>query len=366
MGGPAESQRLEVPLGERGYFIDVGPGLLADGVERLTGQLRLLHAVVVTDSNVAPLYGEPLSAALGERIPTQLLVVPAGEASKSPQHLQALWEGLLAAGADRSTAVLAVGGGVVGDLAGFAAASFARGLTFVQVPTTLLAQVDSSVGGKVGINLPHAKNMVGAFWQPAYVLIDIQVLQTLPDREYRAGLAEVVKYGVIADAPFLDLLEQHQDAVGARDPDLLGQIVCRCCQIKARVVAADERELSGQRAILNYGHTFAHALEAVTGYATYLHGEAVALGMVCASRLAERLQLVGPGFADRQQTLLAAWGLPTRWPPADPDALLASMRQDKKSVQGQLRLILPTAWGEVASFQGIDELLIREVLADAS
>ena len=255
-----------------------------------------------------------------------------------------LWDKLLELGADRKTVIVAVGGGVVGDLAGFVAATFARGLPFVQVPTTLLAQVDSSVGGKVGINLPGGKNMVGAFWQPAGVLIDTAVLATLPEREYRAGLAEVVKYGVILDADFFAYLEDHVDLLAARDTDVLEHVVTRSCRLKADVVEQDEREETGRRSVLNYGHTFCHALETVTGYGEYLHGEAVAIGMLCASRLAERLGRVDASFTERQHALLAALGLPVEFPDVDQDAILAAMSHDKKVEHGQLRFVLPTAW----------------------
>jgi 3-dehydroquinate synthase len=295
-------------------------------------------------------------------VAVDLMVVDAGEASKSVQTAERLWQQLLETNTDRQSVILAVGGGVVGDLAGFVAATYARGLQFVQVPTTLLAQVDSSVGGKVAINLPTAKNMIGAFWQPAAVLIDTRVLATLPPRDYRAGWGEVVKYAVIQDAEFFGYLEQHVDGILGRDDAVLRHVVARCCRHKADIVQEDEREQSGRRAILNYGHTFGHALEAATGYDTLLHGEAVAIGMLCASRLAESLQLVDRPFTVRQQQLLSALGLPVDVPPVDVQRVVAAMQQDKKVSRGQIRFVLPVCLGRVELFGGIDDKLVHAAL----
>jgi 3-dehydroquinate synthase len=280
-----------------------------------------------------------------------------------------LWRELLELGADRKTVVVALGGGVVGDLAGFVAATYARGLGLLQIPTTLLAQVDSSVGGKVGINLPDAKNMVGAFWQPIGVLIDIDTLATLPRREYVSGLAEVVKYGVILDADFFGELETNAAAISARQSDMLARVVARCCRLKADVVEADERETGCgrpelNRAVLNYGHTFAHALETTSGYGRWLHGEAVSIGMMCAARLARRLGRVDDRFVGRQRELLMALGLPVETPDSDAELLLAAMARDKKSEHGQLRFVLPERLGKVELVGGVSPDDVRSALRD--
>jgi 3-dehydroquinate synthase len=301
---------------------------------------------------------------LGEFANVDVMVVPPGESSKSVEMANTLWQGLLELGADRKTVVVAVGGGMIGDLAGFVAATFARGLPFVQVPTTLLAQVDSSVGGKVGVNLPGAKNMVGAFWQPRGVLIDTAVLGTLGEREYRSGLAEVVKYGMILDADFFAYLEGHVDALNRRDHDSLRHVILRSCELKAQVVAADEREETGQRAVLNYGHTFAHALEALTDYDSLLHGEAVAIGMSCAARLAQRLGRIGEDLTHRQDKLLTALGLPTTLPDVDLDKLIPLMSRDKKVEHGRLRFVLPARLGHVELVGNVDLSDVRAALED--
>lgn len=302
----------------------------------------LTHLVVIADENVARSHGADFANACRSSIDrVDVLEVPSGESSKCVAQAERLWRELLELGADRKTVVAAVGGGVVGDLAGFIAASYGRGIRFLQVPTTLLAHVDSSVGGKVGINLPDAKNMVGAFWQPAAVLINTATLSTLPEREFLSGLGEVVKYGVIMDEPFFEYLVQNTTGILTREPGVLRTIIARCCELKAEVVEEDETETTGRRAILNYGHTYAHGFEAVGGYGKLLHGEAVSIGMICASRLAESRRMVPPGFTQRQRTLLSALKLPTETPPCDPTALLEAMQRDKKTEHGKLRFILP-------------------------
>jgi len=343
-----EANNTRVNLAHRSYDIQIGSGHLGNLAPFLRDRTKSNHAVIITDTTVDSLYADKLGDLLADdKWEVHLLVVDAGEPSKCSEVATDLWETMLAEGTDRQSIVVAVGGGVVGDLAGYVAATFTRGLGFFQVPTTLLAQVDSSVGGKVGINLPGGKNMVGAFWQPLGVLIDVDVLSTLPDREYRAGLAEVVKYGVILDEEFFAYLEQHTEAINNHDADTLGYVVQRCCRLKADVVEQDEREITGLRAVLNYGHTFAHAFEAAGKYKTHLHGEAVSIGMMCAARLAARMGRVDDQFVARQQTLLEALSLPIATPDYNGDGLLALMRRDKKVDAGKLRFILPDRMGHV-------------------
>lgn len=358
-----ETSRIVVPveLSERSYNIEVASGTLGDGARQLVDLCDPEHVVVITDSNVGPIYLPSLKQGMAElRIRHDVFTVPAGENSKSIERLNELWEELLQCRTDRSSIVVALGGGVVGDLAGFVAASFGRGLRFFQIPTSLLAQVDSSVGGKVGINLSTAKNMVGAFWQPVGVLVDIAVLETLPDREYQAGLAEVVKYGVIMDSSFFEFLEDHVEELQKREPDVLRIVVARCCELKAQVVCEDERETSGRRAILNYGHTFGHAFEALCGYGTILHGEAVSMGMICASRLAQRMGWIDEQATLRQIELLEKLGLPVSPPELDGLQVLDSMRTDKKTARGKLRFILPRRIGHVELVGEIEDSMVLE------
>ena len=355
---------VRVALGERSYDIEIGAGLLLTAGTWISQRIPITHAVVITDSNVVhPHAGVVVDSLKRAGVRVDQAVVPAGEATKGTSSADELWRLLLEFGADRKSVVVAVGGGVIGDLAGFVAASFARGLPFIQIPTTLLAHVDSSVGGKVGVNLPGAKNMVGAFWQPRGVIIDTDVLATLPEREYRAGLAEVVKYGVILDAAFFDYLEQNVEAIRQRSPDVLRHIIARCCRLKADVVEKDEREESGLRAVLNYGHTFCHAIEAVTDYGQFLHGEAVAIGMVCASRLAELLGRIDAELTQRQVRLLRELGLPVTVPDLPHEELLAAMQRDKKVEHGRLRFVLPSRMGHVELVGGVDAALARRALA---
>lgn len=351
------SAGVRVELADRSYDIAIGEGNLGEVAGFIRDRRNTTHAVVITDSNVDPLHGDRAAdfLAAGQFEEVDVWAVEAGEASKSPEVAYELWESMLDQSVDRDSVVVAVGGGVVGDLAGFVAATFARGLAFFQVPTTLLAQVDSSVGGKVGVNLPGAKNMVGAFWQPHGVLIDVATLNTLPDRDYRAGLAEVVKYGVIMDAEFFAYLEENTDAIVRRDATVLKTIIAKCCQLKADIVQTDEREESGRRAILNYGHTYGHAIEAVTGYSSVLHGEGVAMGMLCESRLAERLGRIDSAVTRRQQDLLATLGLPTEPPDGlDAEDLLRKMWRDKKVQAGRIRFVLPERLGSVTMVSNAD------------
>jgi 3-dehydroquinate synthase len=327
-------------------------------------------ALVVTDSNVAGSHAATVRKSLeagGWKCETEIL--PAGETSKSLDVLTKVYDRLIGMQADRRTVIVAVGGGVVGDAAGFIAATYTRGLPFVQIPTTLLAAVDSSVGGKTGVNHPLAKNMIGAFYQPIGVLIDTAALATLPDREYRAGLAEVVKYGVILDADFFAYLEQRVDAINARQADAVRHIVAQSCRLKADVVERDGFEVSGVRAVLNYGHTFGHAFEALSGYGQLLHGEAVAIGMVCASRLAERRGLIDASLTARQIALLKAMHLPTALPDSirlSTEEVLKRMQLDKKAVSGSLRFVLPTRLGEVKTFGDVPVEDVRAVLDETT
>jgi 3-dehydroquinate synthase len=354
---------VRVNLAERSYDIVITTHDQAGLGPFARQRTRGAQAVIITDQNVV-LHAQATAAALNAAgFQTPVTVLPSGEGQKALAVASHLYDRLLEAHADRRTLVAAVGGGVIGDLAGFVAATFARGLPLLMVPTTLLAMVDSSVGGKVAVNHPRAKNMIGTFHQPVGVWIDTAVLGSLPDREYRSGLAEVVKYGVILDAELFVYLEANAEAILAREPAVVRHIVMRCCRLKADVVEKDEREETGLRAVLNYGHTFAHAFETASGYGGWLHGEAVAAGMICASRLAERRGLINAELTDRQIRLLQRFGLPTKsesWPVAD---LLATMRSDKKALAGKMRFILPRRLGEVALFDDIPENDVREVLA---
>ncbi|MFO0913929.1 MAG: 3-dehydroquinate synthase [Pirellulales bacterium] len=352
---------LRVELGERSYTICIA-GRSLDELGAVLSRHGATRAAVIFDERVEA-YAERVAASGQQHgLRVDRCSVPSGEASKCAAEAERLWGWLADQRVDRQTVVVAVGGGVVGDLAGFVAATYARGLAFCQVPTTLLAQVDSSVGGKVGINLPQAKNMVGAFWQPVYVAIDPLTLASLPAREYRSGLAEVVKYGVILDADFFAQLEQLIEPLRQRDPEVLTGVIRRCCELKAEVVQQDERETTGLRAVLNYGHTFAHAFEALCGYGHLLHGEAVSIGMLCASRLAERLGRIPAELTERQHRLLAALELPTDVPSLDPQEVIACMATDKKVEHGRLRFVLPDRLGHVELVSDISSGLVLEAL----
>lgn len=354
------SRTLEVALGERRYPIWIGDGLLGDAAH-WRGTIRGRHVLVVSNSTVAPLYLPRVEAGL-EGFKHAALVLPDGEAHKTLARTANVFAALAELGASRDATILALGGGVIGDLAGFAAACWMRGIDFVQMPTTLLAMVDSSVGGKTGVNLPEGKNLVGAFHQPRAVVADTATLATLPPREYRAGLAEVVKYGAIADAPFFAWLETHADALAARDADALAVAIETSCASKAAIVARDEHE-HGERALLNFGHTFGHALETVGGYGTLLHGEAVAIGMVLAAKLSARLGLAGTEECERLAALLSRLGLPTQAPPLDAPRLLGAMRLDKKNLGGRLRLILWRGIGHAEIVDGVEESAVAAVFA---
>ncbi|OLU20592.1 3-dehydroquinate synthase [Pseudomonas sp. PA1(2017)] len=337
-------QTLHVDLAERSYPIHIGAGLLSRA-DLLAPHIVGRQVAIVTNETIAPLYLQALQDTLADYRVTPI-VLPDGEAFKNWETLQSIFDGLLGARHDRRTTVLALGGGVIGDMAGFAAACYQRGVNFIQLPTTLLSQVDSSVGGKTGINHPLGKNMVGAFYQPQAVLIDTRSLDTLPPRELSAGLAEVIKYGLICDAPFLDWLEENMAALRSLDQAALTEAIERSCAAKARVVGADEKE-TGVRATLNLGHTFGHAIETQMGYGVWLHGEAVAAGTVMALEMSHRLGWIDADERDRGIRLFQAAGLPVV-PPQDmtPAQFLAHMAVDKKVLDGQLRLVLLRSLGE--------------------
>ena len=355
---------VDISLGERSYSIDIGSGLL-DAMGRCGRLPRGTSALIVTNETVQPLYAQRLHAALqGHYTAVHLVSLPDGEEFKTWQTLQKIFDGLLENGADRKTVLFALGGGVVGDMTGFAAASYMRGVPFVQVPTTLLAQVDSSVGGKTAINHPLGKNMIGAFYQPQWVVCDLETLDTLPARELAAGIAEVIKYGPISDMDFMGWLEDNMDALLARDRAAMAHAVKRSCEIKAWVVGQDERE-AGLRAILNFGHTFGHAIEAGMGYGAWLHGEGVAAGMVMAAELSQRLGMVDATFVQRLRTLIERAGLPTRGARIDDKdnagRFLQLMRVDKKSEAGEIRFVLIDGPGK-AVMRPAPDALVREVI----
>ena len=358
-GGPAGSP-------DRSYDIVCGSGLL-EGIGQSLAAAGARRAVVIADAAVAGSHAASVANSLRTAgFDLDVLTVPSGEPSKSPASAARLWAELARLAVDRATHVVAVGGGVVGDLAGFVAATFARGLPVWQVPTTLVAQVDSAIGGKTGINLEEGKNLVGAFWQPRGVVADIATLATLAQREFVSGLAEVVKYGMILDAEFFAWLEAHAPAVLARRPDELAHAVERSATLKARVVEQDEREISGLRAALNYGHTFGHAYETAAGYGRLLHGEAVAIGMARAARLAVILGRIPPDVVARQDDLLSRFGLPTSPRAAGPIAvptLLEIMGRDKITLGGRLRFVLPVRFGRVELVGDLDPRVVEQVLA---
>ena len=355
-------QTLDVALGERSYPIHVGPGVLAQAGALLAPVLPRPRVVIVSNPVVAKLWLDPLRESLAASgIDALPILVPDGEVSKTLATLNEVMTRLLEVKAERTTTVVALGGGVVGDIAGFAAAIYQRGMPFVQVPTTLLAQVDSSVGGKTGVNHALGKNMIGAFHQPRAVLIDTECLATLPDRELKAGLAEVVKYGAIRDAAFFGWLEREIPRIKARDAGALMHAVTQSCRIKASIVAADERE-SGERALLNFGHTFGHAIETGVGYGAWLHGEAVAAGMVMAARLSERQGWIAAADVARLSALLRDTGLPMEAPRMEVGRWLDLMGRDKKVDSGRLRLVLLRAIGHAVVTADFDPMALEAVL----
>ena len=359
---------LSVGLGERAYDVVIGDGLIDEAGSRLAPLLKRARTAVVSDETVAALHGPRLTRSLTSAgIDAQMVVIPPGEASKSFEQLAELSDRLLALRLDRGDMIVAFGGGVIGDLAGFAAAIYKRGIDFVQIPTTLLAQVDSSVGGKTAIDTARGKNLIGAFHQPRLVLADLGVLATLTPRELRAGYAEVIKYGLLGDLGFFEWLETHGHEVVARRPDALARAVARSVEMKAEIVAEDERE-AGRRALLNLGHTFGHALEAEVGFGeALLHGEAVALGCAQAFRFSAALGLCGGQDASRAERAIADAGLPVRMDqvpgaPFAADRLLAHMVQDKKAEGGRLTLVLTRRLGEAFTARDVDAAKLRDFL----
>ncbi|HVJ24414.1 MAG TPA: 3-dehydroquinate synthase [Burkholderiales bacterium] len=355
-------ETLSVALGDRAYPIHIGAGLI-DRADLYRPYLTGGSVAIVTNDVVAPLYLSKVKQALaGARFAE--IVVPDGEQTKSWQTLNRLFDGLLKAGCGRDTLVVALGGGVVGDLAGFAAAVYQRGVPFVQVPTTLLAQVDSSVGGKTAINHALGKNMIGAFHQPVAVVSDVVVLDTLPDRELRSGIAEVIKHGFALDAAFVDWLEANIEKLLQRDRQALTHAVRRSCELKARIVAADERE-AGERALLNFGHTFGHAIEAGSGYGTWLHGEAVAAGMVMAAELSALMGDLKKTEVGRVRELVRRAGLPIAGPALAPERLIELMALDKKAAQGRMRFVVLQSIGCARLRADVDDAAVRRAIVAA-
>ncbi|HET8790189.1 MAG TPA: 3-dehydroquinate synthase [Modicisalibacter sp.] len=367
MNADSTSKTLSVDLGERSYPIHIGSGLLDDG-SRLRSYLAGRQVLIVTNETVAPLYLESLKRSLLGSANNDLdvceLILPDGEHTKTLASVERIWDALLAAGFNRRCTLIALGGGVIGDMTGYAAACYQRGVAFIQVPTTLLSQVDSSVGGKTGVNHPRGKNMIGAFWQPRAVLIDTATLRSLPARELTAGLAEVIKYGLIRDPGFLAWLEANMAALRALDDALLGEAILKSCTIKAHVVAEDETE-QGVRALLNLGHTFGHAIEAHQGYGNWLHGEAVGTGMAMAASLSQRLGWLDDAEVARVMAILEAAGLPLAAPSGmGAEAFLERMRLDKKNYDSRLRLVLLRSLGDACVYDDTPPALLDEFLGN--
>jgi 3-dehydroquinate synthase len=358
-------QTLTVDLGDRSYPIHIGGGLL-DRADLIVPHLAQKRAAIVTNTTVGPLYLDRLQKTLeGAGVQVIPIVLPDGEAYKNWETLNLIFDALLSNRAERKTTLIALGGGVIGDLTGYAAASYQRGVPFIQVPTTLLAQVDSSVGGKTGINHPLGKNMIGAFYQPQVVLADTDTLNTLPERELSAGLAEVIKYGLIRDLSFLEWLEANMDRLVARDAEALTYAIYHSCRNKAEVVAADERE-SGVRALLNLGHTFGHAIEAGMGYGNWLHGEAVAAGTMLAADLSRRMGLISAADVARTETLFKRAKLPTVAPNLGAEAYLNYMGVDKKVEAGKMRFVLFKKLAEAYVTGDVPADLLRQTLTEAA
>lgn len=355
-------KKIDVHLGSRSYSILIMPGLLDDLANKLAKGLSGKNVLIITDNNVNAIYGKSVLSkisAVSEKASISSIVP--GEASKTLKTVEKLYQDCIDAELNRTSVIIALGGGVVGDIAGFVAASYMRGISFVQIPTSLLAMVDSSVGGKTGVDLPQGKNLIGAFWQPRKVIIDPDTLKTLPEREIKCGLAEVVKYGIIFDEDFFSILENKATELNDMDPQTYTKVIAKCCQLKADIVEKDEKETSGLRAVLNYGHTFAHAIETVTGYEKVNHGEAVAIGMCMAASLAVDDARLDDAAELRQENLLRKLHLPCSVEGVKPQDVYSAMYKDKKVVSGQLRFILPETIGEAV----VAEIVEKELILDA-
>jgi 3-dehydroquinate synthase len=359
---------VNVPLGERSYLIKIGSSLLGT-IGRECGRiLSGKRCAIISDARVAPRFGGIAQKSLARAgFDSEMIVVPSGETSKSVKWVEKCYDRLAAHRLERKSFIVALGGGVVGDLAGFVAATYLRGIPFVQVPTTLLAQVDSSVGGKVGVNLKAGKNLVGAFHQPRLVLCDLDALRTLPMREYRAGLAEVIKYGIIYDAALFERLEREMEKLVRREPKVLAEVIARCCEIKAEVVAQDETE-SGLRAILNFGHTIGHALEAISHYGKYLHGEAISIGQVAAAKLSQEILGLPQRDVGRIANLFDRAGLPTNISliQGERKKLFAAMKLDKKVSAEEIKFVLARRIGEVEFGQKVPPASIDKILSSSN
>lgn len=355
-------KRLNIDLADRSYEILIGQGLLEKVGEWVLDIVRPSRIVIITHPSIYELFGEKLSNGFSRaNLPAHVIEVPEGETSKSLKQAEEIYDKLLEWKCDRQTVLLALGGGVIGDLTGFIAATYMRGVPFVQVPTTLLSQVDSSVGGKTAVNHPLGKNMIGVFYQPKLVVVDLETLKSLPEKEFKAGLAEVIKYGVIEDARLFEFLERQYKNILSHDPKALEHIIATSCAIKARVVEKDERE-SRYRMVLNYGHTIGHAIEALTGYSTYTHGEAVAIGMVYAARLSEVMNRCSEDVTRRINGLVENFGLPTKLPSLSAKDMIQSMYLDKKTTHKKIRFILVKDIGSIEIVDQVAESHIQTAL----
>nr|Q0I052.1 RecName: Full=3-dehydroquinate synthase; Short=DHQS [Shewanella sp. MR-7] len=358
------TQQIQVDLGERSYPIYIGQSLMSDS-ETLSRYLLKKRILIVTNETVAPLYLKQIQDTMASFGEVSSVILPDGEQFKDLTHLDSIFTALLQRNYGRDSVLVALGGGVIGDMTGFAAACYQRGVDFIQIPTTLLSQVDSSVGGKTAVNHPLGKNMIGAFYQPQIVIIDTECLQTLPAREFAAGMAEVIKYGIMWDADFFQWLENNVQALKSLDTQALVYAISRCCEIKADVVSQDETE-QGVRALLNLGHTFGHAIEAEMGYGNWLHGEAVAAGTVLAAQTAKSMGLIDESIVRRIVQLFHAFDLPVTAPESmDFDSFIKHMRRDKKVLGGQIRLVLPTAIGRADVFSQVSESTLEQVICCA-